>query len=67
MGFHYAHLCTNYYPYSYKDVHNKNPYKNNISSHSYRDMNVKNPYKNNMDSHSYKDVHDEKLIQELNR
>ena len=61
--------------YSYKHMHDKNPYtkkwivirtemcitktQKNIDNYFYRDVYDKNPYKNNMDSHLYKDVHDE--------
>ena len=45
----------------YRNVHDENPYKNNMDSHSYKDVHDENPFKNNMDSHSYKDVHDENL------
>ena len=30
--------------HQYKDVHNKNPYKNNMDSHSYKVLHDKNPY-----------------------
>ena len=43
----------------YRNVYDKNPYKNNMNSHSYRNMNDKNQYKNKVDSHLYRNVHDE--------
>ena len=47
------------YRHLYRNVHDENPYKNNMNSHSYRNVHDKNSYKNNMDSHSYRNVHDE--------
>ena len=32
--------------HSYRNVHDKNPYKNNMDSHSYKDVQDKNSYKN---------------------
>ena len=49
------------YSHSYRNVHDENPYKNNMDSHSYINVHEENPYNNNMNSHSYNRVHDKNL------
>ena len=40
--------------YSYKHVHDKNPYKNNVYSHLYKDVHDENPYKKYKYKYKYK-------------